>query len=159
MLKILIIMIQTLIIFTSWQMDVKAGTATYNLPFLNTHTNSVTYCWLSNTTTGSATAAFTVMSNNSSTSPAQIANSTTISISGKQTALLTFTGQSIQSGSTSVNIAGDTSGSSISYGLKMEITGNSVTCESLGMSCFQGTTNPKRNLAGYTCNDGNHYGF
>ncbi|MBF0519466.1 MAG: hypothetical protein HQK92_07070 [Nitrospirae bacterium] len=159
MLKILMIIVQTLIIFVLWHNDIKAGTATYNLPFLNTHTNSVTYCWLSNTTTDSAIASFTVMSNNSSTSPTQITNSTTISISGKQTALLTFTGQSITSGVTSVNIASETSGSSISYGLKMEITGNSVTCESLGMSCFQGTTNPKRNLAGYTCNDGNHYGF
>ncbi|QWR78324.1 hypothetical protein [Candidatus Magnetomonas plexicatena] len=158
MLKILIIIAQTLIIFALWHIDAKAG-ATYNLPFLSTHTNAVSYCWLSNTTTSTATAAFTVMSNNSSTSPSQTANSTNIYVSGKQSVLLTFTGQTIQSGSTLVNIASDTSGSSISYGLKIEITGNSVTCESLGMSCFQGTTNPRRNLAGYTCNDGNHYGF
>ncbi|MEO5357695.1 MAG: hypothetical protein H7844_10405 [Nitrospirae bacterium YQR-1] len=127
------------------------------MPFLHTNTGVVTYCWIANTTSDSATVTFTVMSSSSSTSPSQSPNSTTISIAGKKSALLTFSGKSIKSGSTSVDISGDTSGTDIAYGLKMEIS--TGTCESVGMSCFQGTTNPKRNLTGYTCNDGNHYGF
>ncbi|QWR78325.1 trypsin-like serine peptidase [Candidatus Magnetomonas plexicatena] len=138
------------------------SSVTYNIPFLNTNSNVVTYCWVSNTLTETATATFSVMSSNSSSSPSQTANSTNIFIAGKKTAMLTFDGQSIISGSNSVDLSGDISGSGISYGLKMLLTtiGTNATCESIGMSCFQGTTSPRRNLKGYTCNDNkNHYDF
>lgn len=156
MLKVFMVIIQILIISALWYSNMQA-TVTYNLPFLHTSAGAVTYCWLSNTTTNAVSASFTVMASNSSTSPSQTAISGSFSISGKQTTLLTFTGQTIQSGLTSISIASDTSGTDIAYGLKMEISGGS--CESVGMSCFQGTTSPRRNLTGYTCNDGNHYGF
>ncbi|MEO5357696.1 MAG: serine protease [Nitrospirae bacterium YQR-1] len=138
------------------------STVTYNMPYLHTNSAAISYCWLSNTTTDTATATFTVMSNNSSSSPSQSAKTKTISIAGKKTALLTFTGKSIKSGSTSVDISGDISGTDVAYGLKIVLTisGSNATCETIGMSCFQGTTSPKRNLKGYTCRDANnHYDF
>ncbi|MBF0464032.1 MAG: trypsin-like peptidase domain-containing protein [Nitrospirae bacterium] len=138
------------------------SSVTYNIPFLNTNSNVATYCWLSNTLTETATATFTVMSNNSSALPSQTASSTNIFIAGKKTTMLTFNGLSITSGATSVDLSNDISGNSISYALKMLLTtiGTDATCESIGMSCFQGTTSPRRNLKGYTCNDNkNHYDF
>lgn len=59
---------------------------------------------------------------------------------------------------TTLSIAGDTC-VNCSYGAKISWTSASATmtsgidCRSLVMACFQGTTLPKRNLAGYLCSD------
>ncbi|MBF0464495.1 MAG: hypothetical protein HQK88_09405 [Nitrospirae bacterium] len=51
------------------------------------------------------------------------------------------------------NRSWELSGSAYSYGAVLSIysTGTALNCTNVTVSCFQGITNPKRNLAGYVC--------
>jgi hypothetical protein len=41
----------------------------------------------------------------------------------------------------------------IPYGGTLTFSGGSIDCQKIAVSCFQGTTNPKRPIGGYTCVD------
>jgi hypothetical protein len=70
--------------------------------------------------------------------------------------MLTFSGTTITAGAASIDISPEIgAGSSTVYSADIVFTsGVAINCSQLEMSCFQGTTSPKRNVVGYTCYDG-----
>ncbi|MBF0459378.1 MAG: hypothetical protein HQK99_15925 [Nitrospirae bacterium] len=92
-----------------------------------------------------------------------------------RSALLSFSGQAVYlNGIAIFDLSNDTgtTGTSAYYGGKLDMSGaytpgvtglpsngssatgrSTFNCSTIGMSCYQGTTSPKRNLKGYTCSD------
>lgn len=144
---------------------------TYSFPYLHTSDSSVVYCMLSNFSTSSAAEdGFSVMTNAQQTAtqiPYELPAAFTVG-SGVTT-MLVFRNQKVamKNDNLTVFTIGDNNSLSIvndtctncSYGAKIRWTSSfasgstGVNCLNLLMSCFQGTTLPKRNLFGYYCSD------
>ncbi|MEO5359786.1 MAG: hypothetical protein H7843_04990 [Nitrospirota bacterium] len=142
--------------------DTEAGTAIYYMPFFTTDTANPTYCWIANKSTGSATASIQIMTNNSSTAPTQIPLTTTLSLPAKRSKMVTFYSTTIIADSTILDISSEVGSSGVPVVYSADITFSStgtLNCTMLGMSCFQGTTTPRRNLVGYTCYDGTYFTY
>ncbi|QWR76618.1 hypothetical protein [Candidatus Magnetomonas plexicatena] len=160
----------------------------YFIPYLSTNTNGVTYCVLSNMggmfdnvsrtvvqVTGNAAgnASQAVITHDD---PAAYNNMTF-----RSTNQLTFSGQYVYIGTGNTQIFTLTSDTSTAsglqnYGLTLSMVAASTTvnvnagsaagiarssmldCKKMSMSCFQGTTSPKRNMIGYTCESGMYDG-
>ncbi|MBF0465696.1 MAG: hypothetical protein HQK88_13030 [Nitrospirae bacterium] len=144
-----------------------ADTVSYHLPYLHTNTSAVTYCVANNSSSNTLTVSFTATATANGASTNGATNSYGYVISGHTTRMFTFSGQVVyQNGPTDerVDLVVDTDPSA-SYGgvLSFSSTGTSGTlnCKNVMMSCFQGTTNPKRNLVGIICDDNTTavYGF
>ncbi|MEO5358796.1 MAG: hypothetical protein H7844_16085, partial [Nitrospirae bacterium YQR-1] len=80
-------------------------------------------------------------------------------IAAKTTQQFSANDKTVTFGSTSVSISSDVADAS-SYAGTLKFTsatefttGTKATCLSVLMACFQGTTNPKRNIIGYACKD------
>ncbi|MEO5357940.1 MAG: hypothetical protein H7844_11665 [Nitrospirae bacterium YQR-1] len=157
----------------------------YFLPYLHTNTNNVVYCVVSNNGgmfDNVTTATFRVAANSAGTAtsttgetPSQNPAATYRNFDYKKTSQISFTGQAIYVGTSTTapwdlsNVT-DTSGGysgeltfvSTLVGSTGTTTGDKVAsllnCKKLGMACFQGTTSPKRNLVGYTCEAGTYDG-
>ncbi|MBF0568203.1 MAG: hypothetical protein HQK95_04985 [Nitrospirae bacterium] len=140
---------------------------TYTLPYLTSATDKNIYCVISNRTQDNASVHFTINANSALSLNSQLQNFNTLSnyavVYAHQTRMLSFEGLTINldgmaMGSVSVAVAANQSyGGRISL-VQMGILGgsgpfNSWSCMDLPMACFQGTTNPKRNLTGYLCSD------
>lgn len=144
---------------------------TYSFPYLHTLGSAVVYCVVSNFSTDNATGnGFTVMSSaQQSVSQTLHELPSAFTINRGKTAQIIFNNQQVAikndnltvfniSDNNSLSIATDTC-TNCPYGAKISWTSNlasmtsGVDCLSLVMSCFQGTTLPKRNLVGYLCSD------
>ncbi|MBF0466610.1 MAG: hypothetical protein HQK88_08630 [Nitrospirae bacterium] len=140
-------------------------TITYFLPYLHTNTNNVVYCEVSNNSTSNgALGVLTVLSNSGTNKPSQTNEPTGFPITAKQTAMITFSGASVTLGGTTVDITTNTdntgaNSSQVYYSAKIAFGtyDSTATCDTIGMTCFQGTTSPKRNLIGYLCFDTIYY--
>ncbi|MEO5355796.1 MAG: hypothetical protein H7844_00675 [Nitrospirae bacterium YQR-1] len=116
----------------------------------------------SNMTTSSATGYVMVLANGATLKPTQSYEATTFSLLAKSTQMITFSGQTVTTGSTSISLLNNTGGASsasVMYGTKLTFASNdtSASCSTIGIACFQGTTSPKRNLSGILCYDGSSY--
>ncbi|MEO5357309.1 MAG: hypothetical protein H7844_08430 [Nitrospirae bacterium YQR-1] len=130
--------------------NTEAGSASYYMPYLHTNTNNVVYCVVGNISSNSITGIFTTMSTEGGTA-SQTAGAS-FSIAANTTQMLTFSGTTLTTGSSAITLSDITGGS---FSGKVDFTATSgVSCSDVPMSCFQGTTNPKRNLTGHTCDDG-----
>ncbi|MBF0466597.1 MAG: hypothetical protein HQK94_16105 [Nitrospirae bacterium] len=145
-----------------------AYNVTYNIPYVVPDTNGVIYCVVSNfsldnaTTDGLAVMSFQggVASQNYYYFPSNL------SIKRKRTTFLMFYSNNavigdnltIYDNSTHVDYSSEVSGNYL-YGVKLKFTStggigiSGINCKNILMACFQGDTTPKRNLAGYTCED------
>ncbi|MEO5357185.1 MAG: hypothetical protein H7844_07800 [Nitrospirae bacterium YQR-1] len=136
------------------------STVKYYIPYLHTNTNNVVYCIASNSSSDNSTGYFKVTSNDNGTLTGKFNSFSTVFTAGT-TNMLTFSGQTVYTGSGSdkIDLSSDT-GTSAAYGgtLKFDSTGTSLNCKNLTMGCFQGTTTPKRNLAGFICEDNSTVG-
>ena len=72
---------------------------------------------------------------------------------------MTFSGDSIYFGNDTVGLPSEL-GSAASYAgtLTFYSSDTGLNCKSVLVSCFQGTSSPKRNLAGYICEDNSTIG-
>ncbi|MBF0464766.1 MAG: hypothetical protein HQK88_08990 [Nitrospirae bacterium] len=143
--------------FNESSLGTAAKTVKYQLPFLHSDTNNVVYCFLSNSISTEVNVGFQVTS--SAAAPTLGMTSFSSTVGGGITRMIRFNGQSVylNIGTTdvSINLAQDV-GTSNAYGGTLRVvstTGEDVNCKSVGLSCFQGTTSPKRNIAGYLCVD------
>ncbi|MBF0466187.1 MAG: hypothetical protein HQK88_14530 [Nitrospirae bacterium] len=128
----------------------EASSATYYMPYLHTNAGNVVYCVVGNVSSNAITGTFSTMTTESGTA-SQTAG-TGFSIAANTTQMITFSGTTITTGSSTITVSDVTNGS---YSGKLAYTSTAnVSCTDVPMSCFQGTTNPKRNLAGHTCDDG-----
>ncbi|MBF0519819.1 MAG: hypothetical protein HQK92_08860 [Nitrospirae bacterium] len=140
-------------------------TITYFLPYLHTNTNNVVYCVVSNNSTSKdALGVLTVLSNSGTNKPSQTNELTGFPITAKQTSMIIFSGTTVTSGTTTVDITTNTdntgnNSSLIYYSAKIGYGtyDADATCDTIGMTCFQGTTSPKRNIRGFVCYDGTTY--
>ncbi|MEO5359787.1 MAG: S8 family serine peptidase [Nitrospirota bacterium] len=138
-----------------------AGTLVYYMPYFTTDPAAPTYCWVTNKSVSSATASIQIMSGSSTTVPTQLPLSKTISLAAKTSKMITFSGTTITSGDTSIDISseiGSVGGTAYSADITFT-SGMAINCSQLDMSCFLGTTSPKRNLVGYTCYDGSYRNY
>ncbi|KWT90997.1 hypothetical protein [Candidatus Magnetominusculus xianensis] len=155
---------------------------TYTLPYLNTGTASNVYCIIANNTSDNATIQFRVSANSGTNlTSATVVINNNVSSSGatvysRQSRMLSFEGTSVKVdgiaiGDISSYVTGGSYGGRVTLmkgspgmaqgqlpgGQLMLHSGNRVmgtwACTDLPMACFQGTTNPKRNLVGYICSD------
>ncbi|MBF0466327.1 MAG: hypothetical protein HQK94_14740, partial [Nitrospirae bacterium] len=164
-LRTLIVLI--IMITLSLMTGTKADSATYYMPYLHTSTSNVVYCVVTNQSSSQVNASFTTMSLENGT--ASQTASTSFTVDAKTTQLMTFSGSTLTTGSSTITIP-DVSASTISgYSGKLAfigtsspgdtefgggVTASTVSCTDVPMSCFQGTTSPKRNLVGHNCEDG-----
>ncbi|MBF0536991.1 MAG: hypothetical protein HQL03_01925 [Nitrospirae bacterium] len=136
------------------------GPASYSLPYLHTAAVNPIYCVISNLTNAGVTLGFQVTSTAAGQLSAAAADSlASVATASKtvnvtQTRMLSFEGQDIKMDG--VKIADTASSTAVptpgnSYGGIIIVTG--ASCIEAPMSCFQGTTTPKRNVVGYTCKD------
>ncbi len=135
-----------------------ASNVYYNMPFLHTSTNNVVYCWLSNLSGSSVSGTnFTVKANETNNPPkTAVTFPSSAYIPSGGTHLITFTGQSIYYGTTQAADLSSSTGTSSAYGGVLQFTSTGtgdITCKNIVMACFQGTTNPKRNIVGNVCED------
>ncbi|MBF0520738.1 MAG: hypothetical protein HQK92_13580 [Nitrospirae bacterium] len=130
----------------------------YYLPYLSTNSSVVTYCVVSNTSTYDVTTmTFTVMASQfvEASQTAQTFSSS-LNLGRAKTSLFAFNQQTVSVDSTTgLDISSYTQTNSIYGGtLKfLSTSSSSINCKNILMSCFQGTTTPKRNLLGYLCED------
>ncbi|MBF0567865.1 MAG: hypothetical protein HQK95_03260 [Nitrospirae bacterium] len=129
---------------------------------------------------------FTVMSN-AAGNPSGNASPTTYATAARvpfgKSILLTFSGQQITANGTqiidltnntgtgtlssyggrldlfSANTAGPAGGASLPGFQSTASARSAFNCSTIGMSCFQGTTTPKRSLVGYTCSDSGLFAY
>ncbi|MBF0319558.1 MAG: hypothetical protein HQL01_07135 [Nitrospirae bacterium] len=156
-----IVYILVLTAIAALSIGVEAGTAIYYMPFFTTEQGNPTYCWTANKSTADVTATIQIMSANSSATPSQTPLSKTLSIPAKQSKMLSFIGTAITIDNVSINISSEVgTGASTVYSADITFTSSgTLSCTKLGISCFQGTTTPRRNLVGYTCYDGTYFTF
>jgi hypothetical protein len=138
-----------------------AGSLIYYMPFFATDPANPTYCWAANKSVADVAASIQIMSGSSGTLPTQMPLSKTISIPARGSRMITFGGTAITSGSTSIDISPEVgSGNASAYSADITFTSAvAINCRQLEVSCFQGTTYPKRNLVGYTCYDGSYRNY
>ncbi|MBF0465694.1 MAG: hypothetical protein HQK88_13020 [Nitrospirae bacterium] len=145
---------------------------TYYLPYLHTNPAGVVYCVVSNFGIGADNIThvnFNIMGNERGSVDRSTAQLTVLNyFTSKKTVMLAFSGQGIYVGTTTDNQYVNMSsilGTSEMYGAKLSFVSTIVAgtnavrdshlnCKNLVMSCFQGTSNPKRNLVGYSCEAG-----
>ncbi|MBF0536463.1 MAG: hypothetical protein HQK88_16995 [Nitrospirae bacterium] len=169
MKKIIVYTLTTLLIMmtVSLMIETKADSATYYMPYLHTSTSNVVYCVVTNVSSSPVNGSFTTMSVENGT--ATQTTGTSFSVDAKTTQLMTFSGSTLTTGTSTITIS-DVSASTISgYSGKLAfigtsspgdtefgggVTASTVSCTDVPMSCFQGTTSPKRNLVGHNCEDG-----
>ncbi|MCG6552434.1 MAG: hypothetical protein L7F77_08910 [Candidatus Magnetominusculus sp. LBB02] len=115
---------------------------------------------------------FTVMSNTAGTATATAIGTQTTAASYKvpvkKTRMLSFVGQAVMMDTTSIyDLSSDTT-SNDSYSGKLTFAApltvalstasvgirQTFNCTTMAMTCFTGTTSPKRNVVGYSCSDG-----
>lgn len=127
------------------------------------------------------TIAFTVLANSSGVSSratSNILSSSSLKIPIRKTRLLSFSNQVMTvDGTSALDLSTDTgTGTLASFGGRLDfiatssvgpaIPANGITnvatsmplrgsfnCTTMGMTCYQGTTSPKRNVVGYSCSD------
>ncbi|KJU87477.1 secreted protein [Candidatus Magnetobacterium bavaricum] len=136
-----------------------ADGVTYTLPYLHTSSDTsangsrAVYCILSNMSSDNATVSFQQRTNASTSglTPAAAAGSYTL-VPGTSP-MITISSTSVAVGTSSItSVTSDGN-----YGGYLILAGPStsgatpISCETVGMACFQGATNPKRNLVGYQC--------
>ncbi|MBF0516979.1 MAG: hypothetical protein HQK97_07660 [Nitrospirae bacterium] len=138
-----------------------AGTAIYYMPFFTTDTANPTYCWIANKSTNTVAATVKIMTSSSTTTPSQSPLSQYLILSAKQSVMVTFNGTTISTNTSSIDISSEIgSGTSTVYSADMTFSSaGTLSCTQLGMSCYQGTSTPKRNLVGYTCFDGTYFAY
>ncbi|QWR76450.1 hypothetical protein E2O03_002535 [Candidatus Magnetomonas plexicatena] len=141
---------------------------TYSLPFISPNTNGVIYCVISNFSLDNATTdGFAVMSlQGSVASQKYYYFPSNLSIKRKKSTFLMFYANNavigdnltIYDNSTHIDYSSEINGGYL-YGVKLKFTStggtgiSGITCKNILMACFQGNTNPRRNLVGYTCED------
>ncbi|QWR76449.1 hypothetical protein [Candidatus Magnetomonas plexicatena] len=150
------------VVFVSFLMipDIGSGSSTvyYYIPYLSTNGSGATYCVVSNSSTYDVTTmTFAVMASQS-VEASQTAQtfSSSLNLGKAKTSLIAFDGQTVSvDGTTGLDISSYTQTSSMYGGtLKfLSTSSGSINCKNILMSCFQGTTSPKRNLIGYLCED------
>ncbi|MBF0518469.1 MAG: hypothetical protein HQK92_01950 [Nitrospirae bacterium] len=137
-----------------------ASTIYYYMPYMQSNAAGVTYCIVSNMSSETLNTTFTVGSNTTGVTTGTANSLSTIATN--TTKQMTFYQQAVTFGSTTATIASDVpDANSTSYAGTLTFTatsefgttGTKATCLSVVMACFQGTTNPKRNLIGYACKD------
>lgn len=163
---------------------VASDTVSYWLPYLTTDTTAPVYCVLSNMGTQGGSFEdnityfqFSVRSN-AAGNTSQSTGTAFSRVAAGRSALLSFIGQTVYMNGTALfDLTNDTgTGTLATYGGKLDMTGaytpgvtgipsGSVTarstfnCSTISMSCYQGTTSPKRNLKGYTCSDSGLFNY
>ncbi|MEO5355774.1 MAG: hypothetical protein H7844_00560 [Nitrospirae bacterium YQR-1] len=130
------------------------GTVSYYIPYLHTHTNNVTYCYIANFSSNALTTSFTV--NAAATKP--VGNATTFgdTLGAGLSKMVTFSGTTISLGVETLDLASETGTGLTAYGGTLKFTTTvtgGASCKNVIISCFQGTTQPKRNVVGYLCGD------
>ncbi len=133
---------------------------TYFLPYFHTNTNNVTYCVISNISTDNViNIYFSVGANSSGTPTGAQKEFISTKLFSKMSKLMTFSDQLIYFGNDTMDISSEL-GLATSYAgtLTFNSTGTGLSCKNILMACFQGTTNPKRNLAGFICEDNSSVG-
>ncbi|QWR77430.1 hypothetical protein [Candidatus Magnetomonas plexicatena] len=127
----------------------------YSLPYFHTEPSAVTYCILSNQSSDNTSAVtFAVKANSASNAAGTVNTFPSAPLYAKMTQMLTFSGYSVTCGNSAIDLTSELSGAT-SYGgvLSIYSTGTALNCTNITISCFQGTTTPRRNLAGYLCQD------
>ncbi|MEO5358750.1 MAG: hypothetical protein H7844_15835 [Nitrospirae bacterium YQR-1] len=161
-LVVKIMVMSAMILATALLLTVKTTEASnvyYYLPYFHTISNNVTYCVAANMSSEELTVSFTVGANHNG-NPTGTSNTFSTKLGTKTTRFFTFSEKTVTAGSDTVSISSDV-GDASSYAGTLKFTttaefpttGTKATCKSLLMSCFQGTTTPKRNLIGYVCED------
>ncbi len=128
---------------------------TYSLPYFHISANNVTYCVVSNVSSDNITGLYFAMKANSAgTATGALKEFTTTKLYSKMSKMITFSGDSVYFGNDTVGLSSEL-GSSYSYGgsLVFYSTNTGLNCNSVLISCFQGTSSPKRNVAGIVCQD------
>ncbi|MBF0519447.1 MAG: PQQ-binding-like beta-propeller repeat protein [Nitrospirae bacterium] len=123
------------------------ATVTYSLPYLHTNTNNVTYCEISNVSADNVTALYFAMGANSDGTPTgALKEFPTTMLYAKMSKLMTFNSEYIYFGNDTVSLLSEL-GSATSYGgtLTFYSSETGLNCKSVVVSCFQGTTSPRRN--------------
>ncbi|MBF0486603.1 MAG: hypothetical protein HQK98_00445 [Nitrospirae bacterium] len=151
---------------------------TYTFPYLTTSSDKPVYCVVSNMTQDNASLHFYVLADSAvlTTSATQIQDvaQNSAMVYAFQTRMISFETMNLNIDGTSFGSLSGKVNASSNYGGSIRLTqqaaatydgdgamvvkyGNATaldwTCGNLPMACFQGTTNPKRNLVGYTCSD------
>ncbi|MCG6553614.1 MAG: hypothetical protein L7F77_14920 [Candidatus Magnetominusculus sp. LBB02] len=143
---------------------------TYTMPYMNTTAggDKSIYCIISNRTNDNASIHFNVSAVAAGSSlTSQLINLNTLSnyaiVYARQTRMLSFEGMTINVDGIAMGSVAVAVPSASSYGGRVMLvqmgtlggsgTGASWSCTDLPMACFQGSTNPKRNLVGYICSD------
>ncbi|MEO5356232.1 MAG: hypothetical protein H7844_02915 [Nitrospirae bacterium YQR-1] len=154
---------------------VDATYVSYYLPYLHSNTNNTVYCVVTNFGTHADNVthvAFTVMGNSSGSTTrnnkVMFSNDVIDKFAYRMTTQIAFSGQGIYFGTSTENKNTDLSSiisTSESYGARLTFIStikfgtnakrdSHLNCKNISMACFQGTTSPKRNLVGYSCESG-----
>ncbi|MEO5355956.1 MAG: hypothetical protein H7844_01505 [Nitrospirae bacterium YQR-1] len=160
----------------------------FYLPYLHTNSNNITYCIAANSgsafdnitalefkVTASGSGSSTSLGSPLYTTANNLRTNIT-NFTSKRSTLVTFSGQGVYVG-TSTDALWDISGvtdttlgqyaTALTFvstlaGSTGESTGDKIAsnldCKKFGLTCFQGTTSPKRNVVGYTCEAGTYDG-
>ncbi|MBF0457129.1 MAG: hypothetical protein HQK99_04455 [Nitrospirae bacterium] len=143
---------------------VYAATITYNMPYFHTDPASVGYCIISNSVadnTTDLTVSFVVSAVGRSlgTKPSGTVHTFTRPLAAQTAKQFTLLGTTITDDTNTFDLATDIYGSAANTGINFSgrftfTTSGTATCKDVLISCFQGTTTPKRNMVGYSCWDG-----
>ncbi|MBF0565320.1 MAG: hypothetical protein HQK89_08760, partial [Nitrospirae bacterium] len=139
---------------------------TYRFPYFHTAATNVIYCVASNSSSQSASVTFTPRTSGLAFSTSSFPAINLGILGGNMTDMYTFNQNSASSfvGGVNASIVGpDTSTKGSFYGVDISFgsaaTNNgTLDCSNIVMTCFQGTTNPKRNVHGYQCFSANGIG-
>ncbi|MEO5357512.1 MAG: hypothetical protein H7844_09470 [Nitrospirae bacterium YQR-1] len=141
---------------------------TYTFPYVSAHASGVIYCIVSNFSQDNATTdGLAIMSaQDSATSQKYYYFQSNLALRKKRTTYLLFSSRAAALGdnlttsdnATNVNYSSEIS-EDATYSVKLKFTStggpgiSGISCKNILISCFQGTTLPKRNILGYTCED------
>ena len=159
MKKLTLILLTVILTIVATVLLSEASTVYYYLPYLHSNADKVTYCVVSNMSSELLNTTFTVGANSTGTATGTANSLSTLAI--KTTQFLALSEQTVTFGSASVTLSTDVADkTSTSYAGTLTFTsaatgttGTKATCLSVLMACFQGNSNPKRNLVGYACKD------
>lgn len=143
---------------------VYAATITYNIPYFHTNPASVGYCIISNSVTDNTTDltvsfAVSAVGRSLGTKPSGTVHTFTRPLSAQTALQYTLLGASITDSTSTFDLTSDIYGTAASTDINYSgrftfTTTGTATCKDVLISCFQGTTTPKRNMIGYSCYDG-----
>ncbi|MBF0566006.1 MAG: hypothetical protein HQK89_12260 [Nitrospirae bacterium] len=132
---------------------------TYRFPYFHTAAANVIYCVASNVTSQDATVSFQPKAGGVYIS-SWFTSINLGTLKANAIDMFTFNGNTATSfaGGVQKTISGpDTSTKGVFYGAYLSFTATTATsplnCNNITVTCFQGTTTPKRNLVGYLCID------